>query len=164
MRMHMSLRYATACLLIGGGLAAAADAQYIYPYLGGPGAWAYRGVYPYDGFYGYNPDTYYYHYSMPRPPVGGYLPHRPVAPPSPYAVPPTGVVPQPYPYDYQPPLYTPPLYSWPYYPTRPAPPYYYYRRPFLYPWLFRRPSRQYGAAPRARQNVAPVGSENLPDG
>ena len=154
MRVRLLRRYLMACLLIGTGLAAVADAQFGYSYyMGGLGVQPYPDLYRfyngfgtyqyYNGFYSYQPNVRYFFNYTPRPLMGNYLPSRPLPPLSPFRIPYAGLVPQPYPYSYQPPLYVPPSYAWPYYyPARP----YYYQHRFTSPRSIRRPSQRYGAA------------------
>jgi hypothetical protein len=157
------LRRAVVCVALGAAMTAAAQAQYIYPNTGplGSGSYLVPDLYHYQGPYGRYPNNYYN--TLPRPPIGTYLPNQ-LPPPPPYAVPPTGLVPQPYPYLYQPPLYAPPAYRRPYYPpsfVRPR--YYRYRGPYIYPQSNLRPEQPDNGPARREQHIAPVGEETFSD-
>jgi hypothetical protein len=141
-----------ACLAIGGSLTTVAWGQYISPQIGS--------YYNYP--YGYGPNPYYD--TVPRPPIGSYLPQQPQVPPFPFlTVPPTQIIPQPYAYGYQPPPYPPYSYVRPY--NLPGQIRRYYDgRSYTYPgpgyWWNRPYYRR--ARPQPRLNVAPVGGEDSP--
>lgn len=150
MLVHVWHMQMVICIGIVVGLAAAAQGQYLPPDIG-----SYYG-YPYN----YNPNSFY-NSTVPRPPIGSYVP-RQMAPPFPfYTVPPSGVLPQPYPYVYQPPLYQQYLSPMPQYPPGPVGPY-YYGGPYIYPGPRSQLNRRYSPRARQWQNVAPVGSEIPP--